>query len=126
MSTRFSLATVIAGVVLFGSHAALADGDAAAGEKVFRKCKACHSVEAGKNKVGPSLHGVIGRDAGTEEGFKYSDAMKESGIVWDEETLDAYLKKPKELVPGTRMAFPGLKDEQDRLDVIAYLKEASQ
>jgi cytochrome c len=126
MSTRFSLATVIAGVVLFGGHAALAEGDAAAGEKVFRKCKACHSVEAGKNKVGPSLHGVIGRDAGTEEGFKYSDAMKESGIVWDEETLDAYLKKPKELVPGTRMAFPGLKDEQDRLDVIAYLKEASQ
>ena len=126
MSTKFSLATLIAGVVLLGSHAALADGDAAAGEKVFRKCKACHAVEAGKNKVGPSLHGVFGRTAGTEEGFKYSDAMKESGIVWSEETLDVYLTKPKDMVPGTRMAFPGLKDEQDRADIIAYLKEATQ
>lgn len=126
MSTKFSLATLIAGVVLLGSHAALADGDAAAGEKVFRKCKACHALEAGKNKVGPSLHGVFGRTAGTEEGFKYSDAMKESGIVWSEETLDVYLTKPKDMVPGTRMAFPGLKKEQDRADVIAYLKEATQ
>lgn len=126
MSTKFSLATLIAGVVLLGSHAALADGDAAAGEKVFRKCKACHSVEAGKNKVGPSLHGVFGRTAGMEEGFKYSDAMKESGIVWDEETLDVYLTKPKDMVPGTRMAFPGLKKEEDRANVIAYLKEATQ
>jgi cytochrome c2 len=126
MSTKFSLATLIAGVVLLGSHAALADGDAAAGEKVFRKCKACHALEAGKNKVGPSLHGVFGRTAGTEEGFKYSDAMKESGIVWSEETLDVYLTKPKDMVPGTRMAFPGLKDEQDRADIIAYLKEATQ
>ena len=76
--------------------------------------------------MGPSLHGVFGRTAGTEEGFKYSDAMKESGIVWSEETLDVYLTKPKDMVPGTRMAFPGLKDEQDRADIIAYLKEATQ
>jgi len=126
MSTKFTLAIFMAGVVLLGSHAALAAGDAAAGEKVFRKCKACHSVEAGKNKVGPTLHGVFGRSAGTVEGFKYSDAMMESGIVWDEETLDTYLANPKKSVPGTRMAFPGLKKEEDRVNVITYLQEATQ
>ena len=125
MNARFSLVTLMAGVVLLGSHAALAEGDSAQGEKVFKKCAACHSVEAGKNKVGPSLHGVVGSPAGSVEGFKYSDAMKESGLVWDEATLDSFLTKPKDVVPKTRMAFPGLKDEQDRQDVIAYLKQAS-
>ena len=126
MSMKFTLATLIAGVVLLGSHAAFAAGDAAAGEKVFRKCKACHSVEAGKNKVGPTLHGVFGRSAGAVEDFKYSDAMTESGIVWDEETMDTYLANPKKMVPGTRMAFPGLKKEEDRVNVITYLQEATQ
>ncbi len=125
MNARFSLVTLMAGVVLLGSHAALAEGDSAKGEKIFKKCAACHSIEAGKNKVGPSLHGVVGRPAGSVEGFKYSDAMKESGIVWDEATLDSFLTKPKDVVPKTRMAFPGLKDEQDRQDVIAYLKQES-
>ena len=126
MSTKFCLGALIAGALLLGSQAALAEGDAAAGEKVFRKCKACHSLEAGENKIGPSLHGVFGRTAGTVEGFKYSDAMKESGIVWDESTLDAYLENPKKNVPGTRMAFPGLRKEEDRANVIAYLMEATQ
>ena len=125
MNARFSLVTLMAGVVLLGSHAALAEGDSAQGEKVFKKCAACHSIEAGKNKVGPSLHGVVGSPAGSVEGFKYSDAMKESGIVWDEATLDSFLTKPKDVVPKTRMAFPGLKDEEDRQDVIAYLKHES-
>lgn len=125
MNARFSLVTLMAGVVLLGSHAALAEGDSEKGEKVFKKCAACHSIEAGKNKVGPSLHGVVGRPAGSVEGFKYSDAMKESGIVWDEATLDSFLTKPKDVVPKTRMAFPGLKDEEDRQDVIAYLKHES-
>ncbi len=125
MNARFSLVTLMAGVVLLGSHAAMAEGDSAKGEKIFKKCAACHSVEAGKNKVGPSLHGVVGRPAGSVEGFKYSDGMKESGIVWDEATLDSFLTKPKDVVPKTRMAFPGLKDEQDRQDVIAYLKQES-
>lgn len=125
MNARFSLVTLMAGVVLLGSHAAMAEGDSAKGEKIFKKCAACHSVEAGKNKVGPSLHGVVGRPAGSVEGFKYSDAMKESGIVWDEATLDSFLTKPKDVVPKTRMAFPGLKDEEDRQDVIAYLKHES-
>ena len=102
------------------------EGDAAKGEKVYKKCKACHALEAGKNKVGPSLAGIFGRTAGTVEGFKYSKAMMESGIIWDDATMDSFLMKPKEVIPKTRMAFPGLKKEQDRMDVIAYLKEASQ
>jgi len=126
MNTRLGLASLIAGFLLLGSQAALAEGDAAKGEKIYKKCKACHSLEAGKNKVGPSLAGLFGRTAGTDEGFKFSDAMKESGIVWDEATLDSFLEKPKKVVPKTRMAFPGLKKEQDRMDLIAYLKEATQ
>ena len=97
-------------------------GDAAKGEKVYKKCKACHSLEAGKNKVGPSLAGIVGRDAGTVEGYKYSKAMLESGVVWDEASLDAYLKKPKDFIKGTKMAFPGLKKDEQRADVIAYLQ----
>lgn len=126
MSTRFGLVTLIAGVLLLGSPAALAEGDVAEGEKVFRKCKACHALEAGENKIGPSLHGLFGRTAGTVEGFKFSAAMKDSGIVWDEATLDSFLEKPKDVVPKTRMAFPGLRKEEDRENVIAYLKEATQ
>ena len=126
MNTRIGLASLIAGILLLGSQAALAEGDAAKGEKIYKKCKSCHSLEAGKKKVGPSLNGLFGRTAGTVEGFKYSSAMKDSGIVWDEETLNTFLEKPKDMVPKTRMAFPGLKKEQDRMDVIAYLKEATQ
>lgn len=103
--------------------------DAAAGEKVFTKCKACHVADQDKNKIGPSLHGVIGRTAGTHEGFKYSPAMVEagtSGVVWDEATLTKYLHDPKAMVKGTKMAFPGLKKDEDIANVIAYLKQESQ
>jgi len=108
---------------------AFAEGDAAKGEKTFRKCKACHAVEAGKNKVGPSLFNLMGRMAGTSDGFRYSKAMVaygESGKVWDEGTLSAYLEAPKKAVKGTKMAFVGLKKPEDRDNVIAYLKQFSQ
>jgi cytochrome c len=105
---------------------ALAEGDAAAGEKVYKKCKTCHSLEAGKNKLGPNLAGIFGRQAGSVEGYKYSAAMASSGIVWDEATMDAFLTKPKDVVPKTKMAFAGLKKEEQRQDLIAYLKEAAQ
>jgi cytochrome c len=114
------------GFLLLGVGPALADGDAAAGKKVFNKCKACHVVDEEKSRVGPYLKGVIGRPAGTVEGFKYSDAMKNSGIVWDDVTIAAYVADPKSYVPGNRMAFPGLKKETDIADLLAYLQEASQ
>ncbi len=120
------IAALAAGVFALASHQALADPDLAKGEKIFKRCKTCHTLEDGKNRVGPHLFGLFGRTAGSVEGYKYSKAMKESGIVWDEEILDAYLTKPKDLVPKTKMNFPGLKKEQDRIDIIAYLKEATQ
>ena len=106
---------------------ALATGDAVAGEKVFKKCKACHVVDAEKHKTGPHLVNIMGRAAGSADGYKkYSNAMKSSGIVWNEETLDGYLEKPKAYVKGTRMVFAGLRKEEDRADVIAYLKSYSK
>ena len=105
---------------------AYADGDAAAGEKVFKKCKTCHTLEAGKNRVGPTLAGVFGRTAGTLEGFKFSKVMAESGVVWDETTIAEYVADPKGFMPGNKMTFPGVKDEGDRADLIAYLKEAAK
>ncbi|RWO66186.1 MAG: cytochrome c family protein [Mesorhizobium sp.] len=103
--------------------------DAAAGEKVFAKCKACHIVEEDKNKIGPSLHGVIGRTAGTHPDFKYSDAMiaaGKSGLKRDESTLTTYLHDPKAMVKGSKMAFAGLKNDADVANVIAYLKTFSK
>jgi cytochrome c2 len=116
-------------VLGFGLSAtpALASGDVAAGEKVFKKCKACHVVDAEKHKTGPHLVNIMGRAAGSADGYKkYSDAMKSSGIVWNEETLDGYLEKPKAYLKGTRMAFAGLRKEEDRANVIAYLKSYSK
>jgi cytochrome c len=102
-------------------------GDVAAGEKVFKKCKACHVVDNEKNKSGPHLVNIMGRPAGSIESFKkYSKAIKESGIVWDEETLDGFLEKPKKYLKGTKMGFGGLKKQKDRDDVIAYLKSFSE
>jgi cytochrome c len=92
---------------------------------VFNKCKTCHSFDPGKKKIGPHLQGIIGRKAGSVEGYKYSKAMKAADIVWDEANLDKYLTKPKAFVKGTKMSFAGLKKEAQRQDLIAYLKEAS-
>jgi cytochrome c len=118
---------IIAGTALLALTAqASADGDAAKGEKVFRKCKACHAVGPdAKNKVGPELNGIVGRDWGAVEGYKYSANLLEmsDGKVWDVETLDAYLTKPKDMIPKGKMAFAGLRKEDDRADVIAYLAQ---
>ena len=92
---------------------------------MFSRCKACHVVDKEQNRVGPHLVGIIGRPAGSVEGFKYSDAMKSSGKTWDEATLAAYLKDPKGYIPGNKMAFAGLKKEDEVEDVIAYLKQAT-
>jgi cytochrome c len=114
----------IAGAALVASIGAAAAQDAAAGEKVFAKCKVCHQIgESAKNMVGPVLNGVVGRPAGTYPGYHYSDANKNSGITWDEATLKVYLKDPKAKVPGTKMVFPGLTSDDDIANVIAYLKQ---
>lgn len=98
--------------------------DAAAGEKVFVQCKACHQIgENAKNAVGPLLNGLFGRKAGTIEGFSYSSANKNSGITWDEATFREYIKDPKAKIPGTKMVFPGLKNPKQIDDIVAYLKQ---
>lgn len=95
--------------------------DVAAGKKVFNKCAVCHSPVAGKNNVGPSLFGVVGRKSASAPGYNYSDALKASNKTWDAATLDAWLTGPQKLVPGTKMTFPGLPNADDRANVIAYL-----
>jgi cytochrome c len=120
-TAAFALAVLAGGIV---SGPALAQ-DAAAGKKVFAKCMACHDAKAEKNKVGPYLVGVIGRPAGTVEGFKYSPAMVEAGkggLVWTEDKIHEYLKNPKDFVKGNKMAFPGLKTDDEINNVIAYLE----
>ena len=98
--------------------------DAASGEKIFVQCKACHQIgENAKNGVGPVLNGLFGRKAGMIEGYSYSAANKNSGITWDEATFREYIKDPKAKIPGTKMAFPGLKDPKQIDDVVAYLKQ---
>jgi cytochrome c len=117
---------VAAGLVMALPAVASAQ-DADAGKSVFNKCRACHDIgEGAKNKVGPQLNNIVGRKAGSVEGFNYSDALKNSGIVWDEANLDAYIADPKGKIPGNKMVFVGIKDEADRKNLIAYMKSASK
>jgi cytochrome c len=105
--------------------AALADADLAKGEQVFKKCAACHSATDKTNKVGPYLLGVVGRKVASADAYKYSDGMKEyaaTGAIWDEATLSSYLENPKAVVQRTKMAFSGIKEEELRADLIAFLK----
>ena len=110
--------------LVVSARVASADGDAAAGEVAFKVCRTCHQIgESARNFVGPELNGVVGRKAGTVPGYNYSDANKNSGLTWDEATLTKYLHSPREVVPGTKMAFPGLTRDSDIANVIAYLKQ---
>ena len=123
MKGRILTATLaLAFAAALGSGAVLAEGDAEAGKKVFKKCKTCHTFDPGKKKIGPHLKGVVGRKAGSVEGYKYSKAMAGADITWDEANLDKFLTKPKAFVKKTKMSFRGLSKESQRADVIAYLK----
>lgn len=127
MLVQRKLAVLIAAMGVMVSSAAFADGDPAAGKKTFAQCAACHSVAKGKNGLGPSLHGVVGRKAGTADGFKnYSPAMQKSDVVWTEENIAKYLADPKGFMPGNRMIFVGLKKPEDIANVIAFLEQASK
>jgi cytochrome c len=99
--------------------------DAAAGEKVFALCRSCHVLDEGVNRVGPSLHKIVGRTSGSDAGYNYSDANKNSGVTWSTDVLFEYLEDPKGFMPGTKMAFPGIKDAQDRANLVAYLESQS-
>lgn len=115
---------LIAALLWAGPIAAAQAQDVGAGEKVFMQCRPCHQVgEAAKNIVGPSLNGLFGRKAGTVEGYEYSASNRASGIVWDETTFAEYIRNPKAKIPGTKMAYAGLKDEKRVQDLIAFLKQ---
>jgi cytochrome c len=115
---------ILSAAVLMASFATAQAQDAAAGEKVFAQCRACHQIgENAKNAVGPELNGLIGRKAGSVEGYNYSAANKNSGLTWDEATFREYIMNPRGKVPGTKMIFAGIKDEQRINDLIAYLKQ---
>ena len=118
---------VFAAVLLLAIPAIAPAADVAAGQAAFARCKICHSVQAGApSPVGPNLHGVFGRKAGTAAGYEFSDAMKKSGIVWDEATMADYNRDPKAKVPGTKMVFNGVKNAGQLADLVAYLKQATQ
>jgi cytochrome c2 len=124
MTSKLAALTLLA-ALLASSQASAQQGNADAGEDVFKKCRACHDVgEGAKNKVGPQLNGIIGRKSGTVDGFAYSEANKDAGakgLIWTDAEMFKYLENPQAFMPKNKMAFAGLKDEQDRRDVIAYL-----
>ncbi len=124
---RRSIALLAAAPLLLALPA-LADGDAAAGQKVYTtKCKVCHTVDAsGKNGVGPGLNGVFGRKAGSKEGFVYSPAMAAYGVTWDADKIKTYVTDPKAAVPGNKMAFVGIKNPEELENLLAYLKDATK
>jgi cytochrome c len=120
---KLSLSVLAVFVSMAGASSALAQ-DAAAGENSFKKCLACHSIgEGAKNKVGPVLNGLDGRKSGSVEGFSYSEANKGSGITWDKEQFLDYIKDPKAKIPGTKMAFAGIKNEKEANDLWAYISQ---
>jgi cytochrome c len=115
-----------AAALLAAAGAGFADGDAARGEKRFEDCAACHRLQAGVNDVGPTLHGIFQRKAAELADYRYSPALKRSGITWTAQTLDAFIADPQKVVPANRMPYAGMLDAADRADLIAYLQKASQ
>jgi cytochrome c len=113
---------VLAAALPFALAGSCAAADVEAGKTKFKLCAICHTAEAGKNKVGPSLFGIVGRKAGSLEDYNYSDAMKKFGKTWTPENLNTYLTDPRAVVPGTKMIFPGIKDKTERANLIAYLE----
>ena len=124
MSLLFASAALVAGSSMPSAAQEMTDEELLTrGKRVFVLCRSCHTVEAdGRHKVGPNLHGMFGSEAGAKEGFRYSDAVLESGIIWSAETLEEWLVKPKDFLPGNKMAFAGVRKEEDRKALIAYLK----
>ena len=119
-----TLRTITALALAFtGATAAAQQGDARRGEKVFETCRACHAADGKTNEIGPGLHGVFSRKAGERDDFRYSPAMKKSGIAWSPQTLDTFLADPQKFVPANRMPFSGLPDARERADVIAYMMQ---
>jgi len=119
---RYSIGLAIIAAGAFAAGMARAEGDPLLGKTQFNKCAACHSIKAGENKIGPSLHGIVGRASHSVEGFNYSEPMKAYSVTWDQPTLDKYLVDPRATVPGTKMIFAGLKKEEERANLIAYLE----
>ena len=117
--------TMILSITLVLAGPARADGDEARGETRFQECAACHRLEAGVNEVGPSLHGIFTRKAGELADFRYSPAMKRSGITWTAETLDKYIADPQGFIPANRMPYAGMTNATDRADLVAYLVKAT-
>jgi len=126
MSRALQCLSSVIGALLLLSNAAWADGDPARGQQRFVECAACHSLERGVNNVGPTLHEIFDRKAGTLPDFRFSPAMKRSGIIWTAQTLDAYLADPQKAIPANRMPYAGMTDARDRDDLIAYLLKASK
>lgn len=124
MTSRRRLGAALAALVLAAAAGdARAAGDPERGKTIYARCAGCHAID--RNRVGPRHAGLFGRPAGGLEDYAYSDAMRASGLVWDEATLDRFLTNPRALVPGTKMGFAGVKDATDRADLIAYLKTAT-
>jgi cytochrome c len=119
---------MVAIVVVAATEASAQSGDPTRGQRVFnQQCRACHTLDkGGASTLGPNLHGVFGRKAGTAEGFAFSEAMVKSGIVWDDKTMADYNRDPKGKVPGTKMVFNGVKQQAQLDDLVAYLKQATQ
>lgn len=127
MRETLLIAAVVVSAIAVDAPKSAQAADVAQGEQVFKKCERCHTLNpGGAQQEGPNLHGMFGRKAGTSPGWTYSEAMKNSNVVWTKETLDAYLAKPKEFIPDSTMNFPGLRKPEEREAVITYLEQATK